>query len=84
MGVFDRETDPDGVLRRARLVYRSTVQYPAATQPLRGKFPQSQLDDGKPVALTNLALMAALSVFHVDKDVVAVSSGNDVRHRWAI
>lgn len=79
VGVFARETDPDGVLRRARLVYRSAVQYPVATKPLRGKFPQSQLDDGKPVALTNLALMAALSTFHVDKDRVAVSSGNNVR-----
>lgn len=79
VGVFNRETDPDGILRRSRLVYRSTVQYPVATQPLRGKFPQSQLDDGKPVALTNLSLMAALSTFHVDKDRVAVSSGNDVR-----
>jgi len=79
VGVFDRETDPDGVLRRARLVYRSTVQYPVATKPLRGKFPQSQLDDGKPVALTNLSLMAALSTFHVDKERVAVSSGNNVR-----
>jgi len=78
VGVFDRETDPDGVLRRARLVYRSVVQYPAATKPLRGKFPQSQLNDGKPVALTNLSLMAALSTFHVDKDRVAVSSGNNV------
>lgn len=79
VGVFDRETDPDGVLRRARLVYRSTVQYPVATQPLRGKFPQSQLNDGKPVALTNLSLMAALGVFGVDKERVAVSSGNNVR-----
>ena len=79
VGVFDRETDADGVLRRARLVYRSTVSYPAATKPLRGKFPQSRLDDGKPVALTNLALAAAFGTFHVDKDRVAVSSGNDVR-----
>ena len=78
VGVFDRETDGDGVLRRARLIYRSTVQYPAATQPLRGKFPQSQLDGGQPVALTNLALIAALADFHVDKDVVQVSSGNVV------
>ena len=78
VGVFDRETDGDGVLRRARLIYRSTVQYPVATQPLRGKFPQSQLDDGQPVALTNLALIAALNAFHVDKDVVQVSSGNVV------
>jgi CHASE2 domain-containing sensor protein len=79
VGVFNRETDPDGILRRSRLVYRSVVQYPVATGPLRGKFPQSQLDDGKPVALTNLSLMAALSVFHVDKDRVSVSSGNNVR-----
>ena len=79
VGVFDRETDSDGVLRRARLVYRSVVSYPAATKPLRGKFPQSQLDDGKPVALTNLALAAALGTFHVDKERVAVSSGNNVR-----
>ena len=79
VGVFNRETDPDGVLRRSRLIYRSMVQYPTATAPLRGKFPQSQLDDGKPVALLNLSLMAALSVFHVDKDRVSVSSGNDVR-----
>lgn len=79
VGVFDRETDPDGILRRARLIYRSTVEYPAATKPLRGKFPQSQLNDGKPVAVTNLALMAALGVFHVDKDFVQVASGNNVR-----
>ena len=79
VGVFNRETDPDGILRRSRLVYRSIVQYPDATAPLRGKFPQSQLDDGKPVALTNLSLMAALSVFHVDKDRVSVSSGSNVR-----
>ena len=79
VGVFDRETDADGVLRRARLIYRSTVQYPEPTRPLRGKFPQSQLDDGKPVALTNLALIAALGTFHVDKDMVEVSTGNDVR-----
>jgi len=78
VGVFDRETDPDGVVRQARLFYRSMVQYPAPTKPLRGKFPQSQLDDGKPVALTNLALMTALADFHVDKDVVEVSSGNQV------
>jgi len=79
VGVFDRETDADTVLRRARLIYRSTVQYPVATQPLRGKFPQSQLDDGKPVTLTNLSLMAALSSFGVDKGRVAVSAGNNVR-----
>ena len=79
VGVFNRETDSDGVLRRSRLVYRSTVQYPVATAPLRGKFPQSQLDDGKPVALPNLSLMAALSVFHMDKERVSVSSGNSVR-----
>ena len=79
VGVFARETDPDGVLRRARLVFRSVVQYPAATAPLRGRFPQSRLDDGKPVALAGLPLMAALSVFDVDKDRVAVSTGDSVR-----
>lgn len=78
VGVFDRETDPDGVVRQARLFYRSVVEYPAPTKPLRGRFPQSQLDDGQPVALTNLAMMAALADFHVDKDVVRVSSGNQV------
>lgn len=79
VGVFDRETDPDGVLRRSRLFYRSTVSYPPATEPIRGKFPQSKLDDGKPVALTNLALIASLAAFNVGKDVVVVDSGDIVR-----
>lgn len=79
VGVFARETDPDGVLRRSRLVYRSTVSYPASTKPLVGKFPQSKLDDGLPVALTGLPLSAALSVFGVEKDAVLVSAGRDVR-----
>ncbi len=79
VGVFVRETDPDGVLRRSRLVYRSVVSYPASTRPLRGRFPQSQLDDGRPVALTGLPMSAALSVFGVEKDAVLVSAGRDVR-----
>lgn len=79
VGVFVRETDLDGVLRDARLIYTSKVEYPAATTPIRGKFPTSNLADGAPVALPNLALVAALRAFNVDKDSVHVVAG-DVVH----
>lgn len=78
VGVFDRETDSDGVLRDARLFYTSTVQYPPTTSKLPGKFPQSNLADGAPVALPNLALVAALRVFNLDKSSVHVVSGDTV------
>ncbi len=79
VGVFDRETDADGILRDARLFYTSTVQYPPATKPLTGKFPTSRLADGAPVALPNLALVAALRVFQLDKSNVQIVSGDTVR-----
>lgn len=79
VGVFDRETDGDGILRNARLIYTSKVEYPPATTKIRGKFPTSNLADGVPVALPNLALVAALRAFNVDKNSVHVVAG-DVVH----
>ncbi|MDQ2687001.1 MAG: CHASE2 domain-containing protein [Armatimonadota bacterium] len=78
VGVFDRETDTDGVLRNARLIYTSKVEYPAAVTPIRGKFPTSNLADGVPVALPNLALVAALRAFNLDKTSVHVVAGSNV------
>ncbi|MGC4099401.1 MAG: hypothetical protein QM706_20040 [Nitrospira sp.] len=75
VGVFLRETDTDGILRDARLVYPSKVEYPPSTTPLRGKQPVSNLADGAPVALPNLALMSALRVFDQDKGMVRVDAG---------
>jgi len=75
VGVFDRETEPDGTVRAARLVYLSKVEYPAASSSLRGKFPQSQLADGAPIALPNIALVAALRGFGLDKDRVHLTTG---------
>ena len=78
VGVFVRETDGDGVLRNARLIYTSQVQYPAAVTPIRGKFPTSNLADGAPVVLPNLALIAALRAFNLDKGNVRFVAGDDV------
>ncbi|BDI30694.1 hypothetical protein CCAX7_27450 [Capsulimonas corticalis] len=78
VGVFVRETEPDDTLRSARLFYRSTVTYPPASAPIRGKFPTSNLADGAPVALPNLALVTALRVYDLDKDFVQVVSGDTV------
>jgi len=78
VGVFVRETDPDGVLRNARLVYTSKVDY-AGLPPLSGKAPQSRLADGAPVALPNLALVASLRALGLDKDSVQVATGDHVR-----
>ncbi len=77
-GVFVRETDPDGVLRNARLVYTSKVDY-AGLPPLSGKAPQSRLADGAPVALPSLALVASLRALGLDKDSVQVTTGDTVR-----
>ncbi|MCW3060913.1 MAG: serine/threonine protein kinase with Chase2 sensor [Capsulimonas sp.] len=79
VGVFVRETEPDDVLRSARLFYRSTVTYPPATAAIRGKFPTSKLADGAPVALPNLSLVTALRIYDLDKDFVQVASGNTVK-----
>lgn len=78
VGVFVRETDNDGILRNARLIYPSKVEYPPATTPIRGKFPTSNLADGAPVALPNLALMSALRVFNQDKGQVHAVAGNTI------
>ncbi len=78
VGVFVRETDPDGVLRNARLVYTSKVDY-TGLPPLSGKGPQSRLADGEPVALPNLALVASLRVLGLDKGSVQVATGDHVR-----
>jgi len=67
IGVFTRETDDDAVVRTARLAYLSHVQYPSATMALHGKFPQSNLADGAPVMLPNLALVSSLRTFKLDK-----------------
>jgi CHASE2 domain-containing sensor protein len=79
VGVFDRETDTDGVLRSSRLFYISTVAYPSSTAPLKGKFPQSVLADGTPVALPNITLVAAQRAFDLDKEDVQAVAGNTVR-----
>lgn len=78
VGVFVRETDPDGILRNARLVYTSKVDY-SGLPPLSGKAPQSRLADGAPVALPNLALVTALRALGLDKDSVLVTTGDTVR-----
>lgn len=78
VGVFDRETDSDGVLRDARLFYISTVQYPPSSSKIPGHFPQSNLADGAPVALPNIALAAALNVFNLQKTNITVISGDTV------
>lgn len=77
-GVFVRETDLDGMLRNARLVYTSKVDY-TGLPPLSGKAPQSRLADGAPVALPNLALVASLRALGLDKDSVQVATGDSVR-----
>lgn len=78
VGVFDRETDEDGRVRSSRLVYVSKVEYPQADRPLRGKFPESQLADGAPAAAPNLALVAALRDFNLDKGDIRVRAGDTV------
>ncbi len=78
VGVFVRETDPDGILRNARLVYTSKVDY-SGLPPLSGKAPQSRLADGVPVALPSLALVTALRTLGLDKDSVQVVTGETVR-----
>lgn len=84
VGVFDRETDADGVLRDARLFYVSAVQYPPSTQKLPGKFPESKLADGAPIALPNLALASALRIFNLDKSNIHVVTGDTVQLAGAI
>lgn len=76
VGVFDRETDTDGFLRQVRLVYLTKVEYPATARPLRGKFPQTQLADGVPAAVPNVALVSALRAFGLDKNEVKVTAGD--------
>ena len=78
VGVFDRETDPDGIVRDARLFYVSVVQEPDPLPPLPGKFPPSPLADGAPVALPNLALVAGQRVFDLDKDYVVIRADQTV------
>ena len=78
VGVFDRETDPDGVVRDARLFYLSVVQEPNPLPRLPGKFPPSLLADGVPVALPNLALVAGQRVFNLDKDYVTIRANYTV------
>jgi CHASE2 domain-containing sensor protein len=78
VGVFVRETDPDGVIRDARMFYKSAVEYPQGTAPLHGDVPVSRLADGAPVVLPNLALVAAQRVFEVEKESARVVSGNIV------
>ena len=78
VGVFDRETDPDGIVRDARLFYVSVVQEPNPLPPLPGKFPPSPLADGASVALPNLALVAGQRVFDLDKDYVVIRADRTV------
>lgn len=79
VGIFDRETDPDGIVRDARLFYTTTVQEPNPLPPLPGKFPPSPLADGAPLALPNLALAAGQGIFDLDKNYVVIRA-NDTVH----
>ena len=78
VGVFDRETDPDGVVRDARLFYTSVVQEPNPLPRLPGKFPPSQLADGAPIALPNLVLAAGQQIFNLDKNYVVIHANGTV------
>ena len=78
VGVFVRETDPDGIVRNARLFYNSTVAYPQTSSAPHGKFPVSQLSDGAPVALLNLAMIATMGAADVGKEYVRATSGGTV------
>jgi adenylate cyclase len=69
VGVFLRETDRDGVVRHARLLYRSKVQTPPTTTPLPGSLPESRLNNFD-VALPSLSLAGALHKFELDKTYV--------------
>jgi CHASE2 domain-containing sensor protein len=85
VGVFDRETDNDGVVRHARLFYRSEVTYPqTANGRLPKNFGNAKLNDGAPVALPNLALISSVGTFDIDKWDVSVlnseiSMGGSIR-----
>jgi len=79
VGVFDRETDTNGVVRTARMLYVTTVRYPQANAPLPGKFPISTLSDGLPVALPNIALVSALRAVDLDKQAVGVADGESLQ-----
>jgi len=65
-GIFLREPDPDGILRHARLLYRSQVKTPLTVKPLPGNLPISKLN-GFEVLLPSLALSAARQTFGIDK-----------------
>ena len=74
VGVFLRETDQDGFLRHARLLYLSQVRTPTnLTAPLPGSLPESRLNTFT-VALPNLALDAARQAFGVDKTDIRVDN----------
>lgn len=83
VGVFPRETQPDGIVRDARLFYTSKADYtgmpPLPAGGSAQNAPQSRLADGAPVALPNLALVAALRVLGLDKDSVRIATGDTVR-----
>lgn len=67
VGVFLRETDQDGIVRHARMLYLSKVQTPKATAPLPPRsVPPPKLENAT-VALPNLALTAARQTFQLDK-----------------
>jgi serine/threonine-protein kinase len=76
VGVFLRETDQDGLVRHARLLYLSQVKTPPTTIPLPPPptIPASRLN-GLTVALPSLALTAARQSLNVDK--TSVQSRND-------
>lgn len=76
VGVFTRETDDDAVVRTARMTYLSHVRYPTADAPIHGKFPQSNLADGAPVMLPNIALVSALRTFDMAKHDVGFKAGD--------
>ncbi len=77
VGVFLRETDQDGIIRHARMLYLSKVQTPKATAPLPRSVPPARLENAT-VALPNLALTAALQTFQMDKTSLR-AEGDTVR-----
>lgn len=77
-GVFVRETDADGIVRHARLLFRSRVETPTRlTAPLPGRFPASKLN-GFEVVVPSLALSGALHALGQNKTGVGLAD-NEAR-----
>jgi CHASE2 domain-containing sensor protein len=69
------DVDPDGVLRRVRLTYQTDLVYPPGT-PASRLIVQGNINN---VAVPNLALPVSTYVVRVDKHLLIVNYGKDVR-----